>query len=239
MPAKRKPEAGPTLRKVLTALRKLHGPQPGPPADDVMGLVLWENVAYLASDDRRAKAFADLRTRVGKTPEKILRASDATLRSVTAHGILGEKFAEKLRETARIALMKFEGDVEDVLRLPEREARMALQEFPGIGPPGAEKILLFTRTRPILALESNGLRVLVRVGFAEEGKGYAKTYAAVREGIGKQAGEDFDVLIEAHQLLRRHGQEICTRAAPSCVECPLSRQCRHALERAAPASHGA
>lgn len=236
MPARRKREAMPTLRKVLAALRKLHGPQPGPPADDVMGLVLWENVAYLASDDRRAKAFADLRTRVGKTPEKILRASDATLRSVTAHGILGEQFAEKLRETARIALMKFEGDVEDVLRLPEREARKALQEFPGIGPPGAEKILLFTRTRPILALESNGLRVLVRVGFAEESRSYAKTYAAIREAVGRQAGEDFDVLIEAHQLLRRHGREICTRTAPSCERCPLVRVCGHALGRSADSS---
>ena len=40
----------------------------------------------------------------------------------------------------------------------------ALKRFPSIGDPGAEKILLFTRSYPVMALDSNGLRVLCRVG---------------------------------------------------------------------------
>jgi hypothetical protein len=37
--------------------------------------------------------------------------------------------------------------------------------YPGIGKPGAERIALFTGTRAVLALDSNALRVLVRLGY--------------------------------------------------------------------------
>jgi endonuclease-3 len=65
--------------------------------------------------------------------------------------------------------------LKSVLKLPLPKAKKALQKFPGIGEPGAEKILLFTRTHPLMALESNGLRVLVRLGFGAEHKNYATT----------------------------------------------------------------
>jgi hypothetical protein len=45
-----------------------------------------------------------------------------------------------------------------------------LKRFPGIGDPGAEKILLFIHSYPVMALDSNGTRVLCRVGFSEEQK---------------------------------------------------------------------
>ena len=43
-----------------------------------------------------------------------------------------------------------------------------LKKFPAIGDPGVDKILLLTRTEPVMALDSNGLRVLVRLGFGAE-----------------------------------------------------------------------
>src|SRR5262249_3459413 len=131
-------------------------------------MILWENVAYLADDDRRRQAFQTLKKRVGVRPEQILSASDEALLEVTRHGIMAEQFADKLRKCARIALEDFDGDLDAVLKWPLPKARKALRKFPGIGEPGAEKILLFTRTQPVLALESNGLRVLLRVGYGEE-----------------------------------------------------------------------
>jgi endonuclease-3 len=55
------------------------------------------------------------------------------------------------------------------MELPPK-AKKLLMRFPMIGEPGAEKILLFCGALAVLALESNGLRVLVRVGVAEERK---------------------------------------------------------------------
>jgi endonuclease-3 len=50
-----------------------------------------------------------------------------------------------------------------VLELPYPQAKKALKQFPNIGDPGAEKILMFCGSAPGLPLEWNGLRVLTRV----------------------------------------------------------------------------
>jgi endonuclease-3 len=80
---------------------------------------------------------------------------------------------------------------------------------------------------PALALDSNGLRVLLRLGFGKEEKSYAKSYRSAREAAQAQLESDFDVLIEAHQLLRRHGQELCKRNEPRCDACPLRKECAY------------
>jgi endonuclease-3 len=131
---------------------------------------------------------------------------------------------------ARVALAEFDGDLTGVVQQPAAEAKRALRRFPGIGEPGAEKILLFSRSHPMLALESNGLRVVVRLGFSEEKKSYDATYRAAREALHRElAGveNDYAWLIDAHQLLRRHGQELCKRSLPLCDPCPLRERCAY------------
>ena len=78
-----------------------------------------------------------------------------------------------------------------------------------------------------MALDSNGLRVLCRVGFAEEQKSYPATYRLVLDAIHGQLPRDYDSLIRAHQLLRQHGQELCKRSKPRCTECPVRDGCNY------------
>jgi endonuclease-3 len=217
------------LRQAISLLREHYGKPPRPPSRDPFELILLENVAYLASDEKRKAAFEKLASTVGTRPEEILGASAARLRAVTSHGILSDKFAEKLVACARIALVEFEGDLTPVMRLPLKKARTALRRFPGIGEPGAEKILLFSDRQKLLAPESNGLRVLVRVGAVREAGSYAATYAAARDVAAKlmMSGPKFLV---AHLLLRRHGNELCRRKDPLCDRCPLAKICRHHAE---------
>ena len=80
---------------------------------------------------------------------------------------------------------------------------------------------MFAGKYPVLGLESNGLRVLLRLGFAREQKNYAASYRAVQNVLSNQLLEDCESLVAAHQLLRRHGQELCKRSRPLCDECPL------------------
>jgi endonuclease III len=188
-------------------------------------MILWENVVYLADDDRREQAFKLLKKKIGTKPEQVFSASDHALLEVTRHGIMPEQFAEKLRKCAKIVLEDFDGDLRPVLKWSLPNAKKALQKFPGIGEPGAEKILVFTRSQPLFALESNGLRVLVRLGFAEEQKNYATTYRLVQKAVKGELDRDFTWLMQAHQLLRRHGHELCKRTNPACEECPLAKDC--------------
>lgn len=190
-------------------------------------MILLENVAYLVGDEQRAEAFDALADRVGLSPVDIVTAPDEKLLEVARlGGMLPASRVEKLRRIANIALQEFDGDLGSILKLPAAKAKRALKKFPGIGNPGAEKILLFTRTQPVLALESNGLRAMMRLGYGEEQKTYSATYRSVQRAVEQELRKDFDWLIEAHQLLRRHGQELCKRSEPRCAECPLTLNCR-------------
>jgi endonuclease III len=220
-----KPPAG--LSRVLSALRAFYG-QPSRPLSDPFELVLWENVAYLADDARREEAFRMLREKTGLSPSGILRCSPALLREIARKGILPADRAEKLRAIATIALEEFGGNVAAFLASrPTKEATKALRKFPSIGEPGAEKILLFAGLAPLLALDSNGLRVLLRLGYGTEEKTYAASYKAAQRAASAEVPEDFEERIGAHQLLRRHGQELCRRSAPVCERCPVARECAY------------
>src|SRR5205085_7691067 len=135
--------------------------------------------------------------------------------------------AARLRELALIAMDEFGGDLSAALRLPLPKAKKALQKFPSIGEPSAEKVLLFTRSYPILGLESNGLRVLLRLGFGEEKKNYSATYRSVQDAINDQLKKDYGWLINAHVLLRQHGKELCKTNRPLCEKCPVKRSCAY------------
>ena len=50
-------------------------------------MILWENVAYLADDERRQEAFQMLKKRIGTEPAQVLSASEEALLEVTGHGI--------------------------------------------------------------------------------------------------------------------------------------------------------
>jgi endonuclease III/catechol 2,3-dioxygenase-like lactoylglutathione lyase family enzyme len=217
--------AGTTLPWMIDELRAVYGDPGALPTSDPFELILWENVAYLAPDERRAAAFEVLRARVGTTPAQILSAPDELLREIAAAGILPDQQAAKLRQCARVAVADLHADLSAACRLPPARARKALQRFPAIGEPGADKILLFSGSHLLFALESNGLRVLLRLGFGAEAKSYAATYRSVQEAVRDQVVMESEWLISAHQLLRRHGLEICRRTRPRCEVCPLAEVC--------------
>jgi endonuclease-3 len=197
-----------------------------------LDLILWANVAYLADDDRRLRAFRLLEQTVGTTPAAILAASDDALHAVAKHGIVPDQTVGKLRTIARIMAVEFPDGLGETLNLPIKQAIRALKKFPAIGDPAAEKILLFTGTQPLFALESNGLRVLQRLGYGTDTNRYSADYRAVRRDTQPEtATADYSWLIRAHHLLRRHGQQICRRAVPECGCCPLAEMCDYAAGR--------
>src|SRR6266567_5276458 len=213
------------LQKIVSQLAKHYGDPKPPITTDPFELILLENIAYLVSDARREEAFAML---PGTRPHELLVAShDDILKATKLGGMHPEQRVSRLREIALIAMNEFEGDLKPALRLPLPKAKQALRKFPSIGEPSAEKILLFTRSYPILGLDSNGLRVLMRLGFGEEKKNYSATYRSVQEAINDQWKKDYDWLINAHVLLRQHGKELCKTNRPLCEKCPVKRSCAY------------
>jgi len=218
------------IRSVIPELEKTHGKPKPPKLNGPLEMILWENVVYLADDKKRRLAFNALQEEVGLTASKILSAPPNALLAVTRMaGILPNNQVEKLRRIAQIVQDDFGGDLDQVLKQPLGQAKRALKKFPAIGEPGAEKILLFCGAYPVFALESNGLRVLLRLGFGQEQKNYAASYRSAQAAVTSQVKPDFPWLIRAHQVLRHHGQEICRRTRPLCGACPLTKVCLYYL----------
>jgi endonuclease III len=215
------------LREAIRILARHHGSPKAPPTADPFELILWENVAYLAPPARRLEAFEQLKRTIGTAPAALLEAPRSRLEAVTSHGILKGTSAAKLRECARIALEECGGDVGAALRGAPSRAKRVLRSFPGIGEPGAEKVLLFTGLGADLAPDSNGLRVLVRLGLVGEQGSYSRTYAASRQAA-KGLPADPGFVREAHLLLREHGRTLCRRRLPRCSACPLEARCAFA-----------
>jgi endonuclease-3 len=165
------------LKKIIAALKRAYGAPTMPPAKRPFELVMWENACYLLPDDRRATVFEGLRKQVGLNAKSILTADpDSLLALATMGGMRPKVRVFRWQEIARITMSQFGDDLDQIVKLPYAQAKKALKQFPNIGDPGAEKILMFCGASPGLPLEWNGLRVLTRVGYGRWQKNYGAAY---------------------------------------------------------------
>jgi endonuclease III len=223
----------PDLQDRIARLEAFYGTPEPPRITDPFEMVVWENVAYLVDDERRARVFARLQEEIGILPLEISTTPPEVLAEVIKDGgMQPEHRAAKLLAAADEAFDIGLDTLDRLIRKAPDKASKELRRFPGIGEPGADKILLFSRAKRTLAPESNILRVLVRLGFGEEDENYGRMYRSAEKAVAPQLSGDFAWLIRAHQLLRRHGQEVCKRSVPLCEACPLTDGCRWFLTRA-------
>lgn len=211
------------LRAYIDRLRTLYGRPKRPIPSGPFEWIIWEHVAAVPDDEQRAVVFRTLRQKIGTTPQAVLRTPKPKMLELLAPG--GPNAAARLsqlREAAELMIEIGLARVRTLVRENPGEAKKLLKRFKGIGETGAERILLFCRTQAVLAPEANGLRVLTRLGY---GKGAgAAAYKQVSEALAPDLPRDYNWLIQAHQLLRRHGQDIC-RTTPRCDACPLAPDC--------------
>jgi endonuclease III len=229
----RTPEAAgpPDLREIVARLEACHGTPEPPITRDPFAAAVLESVAYLVDDDRRRQVFERLRDAVGITPEALLAVpEDELARLIAGGGMLPAHRAAKVQKAAAVAA---EIGVDELRRQAAAGtgARL-LRRFPGIGEPGADRLMLLAHGKRTLAPDSNALRVLVRLGFGTESDDYAAKYRSAAAAVEPQLPDEFGWLVRAHQLLRRHGQAVCKRSAPRCEVCPLTRLCAWYAEHA-------
>ncbi len=226
----------PNLNEVLDTLEKLYGPQKAVGPADPYEMILYLNSGYPATDASCSKGFEALKREVGLKPQEILTASNAKLaKLLRLGGIVPEQRAARLHEIARKVKSAFGGDLKAELkkRVEEKHqtgkgihsAKKVLREFPVIGEPSADKILLFSKLAPVAAVPSACLGVPMRIWFGKEGKSYSADYRKVREKLDAELARTFEARLRAYLLLKKHGQEICKRSAPKCEICPLTAQC--------------
>lgn len=231
------------LVRILDELEKHYGVQSAVGPSDPYEMILFVNCGYPATDVSCTKGYGPLKAGVGTKPDQILKAPSAKLAKLTQPGgMFPELRAERLKLIARIVNENFGGDLKWALekllsdeKIPAekrlRRAKGALKEFPVIGEPGADKILLFSGMVPIAAVPSACPGVPQRIFFGHEDKNYGKGYRAAQEVMSANLPETFGVRRRAYLLLKRHGAEICKRTKPKCEICPVSGMCVYFEER--------
>jgi len=220
------------LEDAIDALATLYPvPSAAPALADPLSILVWENVGYLIDDAKRAALFVEFKERIGLTAREIANAPMPVLMDIARHGgMAAQQRAERLKEIGALAIAECDGDILCRLKaLPLAKARSLLKSFPSVGEPGADRILLFSGVAPCPALDSNGLRALVRMGFCAEEKSYARTYRAAVAVLSETGGSNADWFKRAYIVLREHGKALCKRSAPVCQPCPLDRACAHRM----------
>jgi endonuclease III len=214
---------------LLDSLESNYGAlDPVAPTDPYEFLVWW-HCGYPASEERCSKGWASLTREVGIAPKRLIFASTAKLVGVLkAGGMVPDLRAARVKEIAERVQEEYGGDLRSALsRLSVPQARKALKAFPGIGNPGADRILLFSRLSPVAAVPSACPYVLVRVLQGPEGPKYVAVYAAAQQTLNTLPAT-VDERIRAYLLVARHGHELCKRSNPLCERCPLRAQCAFA-----------
>jgi len=208
-------------------------------------MIVYLNCGYPASDASCSKGFDALKREVGLSPKEILAAPRAKLaKLLRLGGIVPEQRAERLQEIARkvkdehggslkAALKKWMQEEKQQTSRGVRTAKKILREFPVIGEPSAEKILLFSKLAPVAAVPSAFVEVPARLWFGKAGANYPADYRAARDILSAGLAETFEARQRAYLLLKKHGEQICKRSKPKCEICPLTGQCAYIQLQAA------
>src|SRR5271170_6917373 len=100
-----------TLSKLVDKLEQHYGAPVPPPSTDPLELIIWENIAYLANDKRRAEAFAILKRTIGTRPDQILAAQHSALAASVKARILPDVGAQNLLIIVKSAHQEFQADL--------------------------------------------------------------------------------------------------------------------------------
>jgi endonuclease-3 len=208
-------------------------------------MILFLNCVYPATDASCHKGFAALKRDIGLAPDEILAASDATLAALMRlGGTMPAQRAERLKSIARATQRDCHGDLKATLTQWMRQekqhpgrglrgAKRLLQQFPTMGEPGAEKVLLFARLAPVAAVPSAFVAVPVRLWHGDMGTSYSADYRSARETLNLGLPKSFEARQRAYLLLKAHGRDICKRSAPRCALCPVTSHCAYLSAQAA------
>jgi endonuclease-3 len=222
-----KARAPPRAGAILARLEDTYGrPRAGAPRDPYLFLIWWQ-CGYPPSEERCTRGWQALQAAVDLSPRALRAARSGQLvRALKAGGLVPQLRATRIRAIARTLEEEFGGDLTAALKQrPVAEARRLLKRFPGIGAPGADRILLFAGLAPAAAVPSSCPHVLVRVLDGTESAKYATTYARARALIEQQVPATLAARRHAYLLLQRHGRERCKARKPQCEICSLAGEC--------------
>lgn len=178
-----------------------------------------------------AEAFRTLRRRFPSW-EMVCEAPTQEVEQAIAACTWPEQKAPRIQAVLRAVAERCDGRLSlDFLRdWPVVQARAWLESLPGVGPKTSAAVTSFSTLRgKALPVDSHHHRVAMRLGLISRNTAVGPAHRILEEQL--PAEWDAQQVYDNHQVIMRHGKEVCTWRTPQCRRCVLLDLCPHGQTR--------
>jgi endonuclease-3 len=181
-------------------------------------------LSHRTKNKQSGLAFKNLIGAFG-TWEAVRDADTKAVEAAIAPCTWPEQKAPRIQDVLRrIDADRGELSLEFLRTMAPAEARAWLEHLPGVGPKTSAAVLQFSNLRgKALPVDSHHFRVAVRLGIISERIGEGKANRVLEALLPPHfSAQD---MYDHHQVMMRHGQNICTHYRPQCAACVLIDRC--------------
>lgn len=197
------------------------------PLDELVSAML----SHRTRNRDSAQAYRTLRARFSSWVE-VRDASTAEVEEAIAASTWPEQKAPRIQAVLREISDRGNGHLSlDFLReWPVEKARAWLETLPGVGPKTSAAVISFSTLRgKALPVDSHHHRVAARLGLIPEGLAVGPAHRVLEEQLPDEW--DAQLVYDNHQVIMRHGKQVCTWRDPQCQRCVLLDLCPHGQAR--------
>ncbi len=181
-------------------------------------------LSHRTKNSNSAKAFHALKNTFG-TWEAVRDAPTNAVQEAISPCTWPEQKAPRIQQVLKLVTERNGALTLDFLAgIDAAAARQWLEALTGVGPKTSAAVLSFSSLRgKALPVDSHHFRVAVRLGIIDEKIGEAKANRVLENLLPPNftAQEVYD----NHQVMMRHGQNICFHFRPDCAHCVLLDVC--------------
>lgn len=182
-------------------------------------------LSHRTKNSNSGQAFKNLVSRFGSW-EKVRDTPVEEVQACITPCTWPEQKAPRIQQVLRLLTELREGNLSlDFLAdMDTTAARAWLEKLPGVGPKTSAAVLSFSLLRgKALPVDSHHFRVAVRLGIIEAKIGEAKAHRVLEDLLPPEfTAQD---VYDNHQVMMRHGQNICFHYNPACKECTVLDVC--------------
>jgi endonuclease-3 len=197
------------------------------PLDELVSAML----SHRTRNRDSAQAFRALRARF-PTWEAVRDAPTTDVQEAIASCTWPEQKAPRIQAVLREVAERNDGNLSlDFMNdWSVTQARAWLETLPGVGPKTSAAVISFSTLRgKALPVDSHHHRVAARLGLIPDTMPVGPAHKVLEAQL--PAEWDAQSVYDNHQVIMRHGKEICTWRDPQCTRCVLLDLCPHGQAR--------
>ena len=195
---------------------------PGETADEVViGAILTQSVSWRNVE----KAIDNLKKDNLLSLKAIENSSVSRLASLIHPTRFYNEKARKLKNFTKWFFSKYQGSFELMFSREVDKLRQEMLDINGLGEETVDSILLYAGNKMAFVIDAYTIRIMTRLGIAEDTWKYREYQRLFMDNIEKDVGlyNDF------HAQMVKLGHVYCRKNSPLCPQCPLQDLCHYVI----------